>query len=228
MSTDGKHAKKNARGSVTSGARVIVAGRYLVSYDQLAQIAEGEKSPLCRSDIIGVDKQDDRAAARLFLSAVIEYVSRTQPHELGLAIYLFIIGEIVDAQQSRTLKHETRIKMLWHGRFFLDTWRNYIIQHPYYSVNTHFITRELYDILSIFINAMLLLILVHRDFYPDVPLLPWLHSTEVCEHFFGCARKIQKDFTFVDRILMIPKLTTVMAGELRVGVQFIRRYRRDY
>ncbi|KAH9943952.1 hypothetical protein B0H21DRAFT_469767 [Amylocystis lapponica] len=213
--TDRKHAKRNGRGSATSGARVLVLGPYLVHYGQLAMLAESKNSPLMKSDIVGVDKQDDRAAARLFSSAVIDHISITQPGELGLATYLFIVGEIVDAQQNRSLSHIERVKMLWRGKFFLDEWHRNIMTNPYYSINTHFITRELYDIFSVFINAMFTLILTHRDFFPDVPLLPWLNSTETCEHFFGCARKIQKDFTFVEWLLMIPKLSILMAGELR-------------
>ncbi|KAI0059300.1 hypothetical protein BV25DRAFT_1809175 [Artomyces pyxidatus] len=227
-STDGKHCKKNARGSATSGARTLALGRYLVHYGQLAELAEGDKTPLLKADIIGVDKQDDRAAARLFSSAVIDYLSCTQPDELGLIIYLFVIGEIVDAQQNRSISHTARIKMLWRGHFFLQGWRYYILRHPQYSVNTHFITRELYDILCVYINAMLLLILVHRDFFPDTPLLHWLSSTEVCEHFFGCARKIQKDFTYVEWLLMIPKLSLLMAGESKLkGIQAAARDHRS-
>ncbi|KAH9846015.1 hypothetical protein C2E23DRAFT_745055 [Lenzites betulinus] len=172
-----------------------------------------------KSDIVGVDKQDDRAAARLFSSAVIDYASRILPDELGLAIYLFVIGELVDAQQNRSLTHSERIKMLWRGRFFLDGWRQHILDNPLYALHTHFISRELYDILSIFINAMLLLIVTHRDYFPEVPLLHWLNSTETCEHFFGCARKIQKDFTFVEWLLMIPKISALMAGELRTKLK---------
>lgn len=215
MSTDGKHLKKNGRGSATSGARVLVLGRYLVHYGLLASLALSSNTPLMKTDIIGVDKQDDRAAARLFSSAVIEHLSRTQQNELGLAIYLFIIGEIVDAQQNRGLPHIERVKMLWRGRFFLEGWRQNIVVHPHYGTNTHFITRELYDIISIYINAMLILILTHRDYFPTVPLLHWLHSTEVCEHFFGCARTIQKDFTYVQWILMIPKIVLMMAGDTK-------------
>ena len=62
---------------------------------------------------------------------------------------------------------------------------------------------------------MLALILIHRDYYPGVPLLPWLHSTECCEHFFGCARRIIKDFTFLDLIYMMPKLTLLIEQDLR-------------
>ncbi|KAM5544147.1 hypothetical protein V8D89_002196 [Ganoderma adspersum] len=219
MSSDGKHAKKNGRGSATSGTRVLCPGRYLIHFGQLAALAEGEDSPLLKSDIVGVDKQDDRAAARLFSSATIQYIEILMPEELGLTVYLYVLGDLVDAQQNRTLTHCERVKMLWRGRFFLDGWRQYVLRHPYYSVQTHFITRELYDILSIFINAMLLLILTHRDFFPDVPLFHWLNSTEANEHLFGCARKIQKDFTFVDWILMAQKVAVLMGGELASNLQ---------
>ncbi len=215
MSSDGKHAKKNSRGSATSGTRYLIIGRYPVDYGLFATLAEGHNSPLMKTDIIGVDKQDDRAAARLFSAATVEYASRLMPDQLGLSIYLAIIGEAMDAQQNRNLTHCERVKMLWRTRFFLDGWRQYVLDHPHYTLHTHFITRELYDILSIFINAMLALILTHRDFFPDIPLYHWLNSTEPCEHFFGCARKIQKDFTFVEWLIMLPKVAILMAGELR-------------
>ncbi|KAJ7182126.1 hypothetical protein C8R46DRAFT_826347, partial [Mycena filopes] len=38
------------------------------------------------------------------------------------------------------------------------------------------------------------------------PLLPWLHSSEACEHVFGESRRIVKDFTMLDFLYMIPKL----------------------
>ncbi|KAI0309490.1 hypothetical protein OF83DRAFT_1166849 [Amylostereum chailletii] len=172
------------------------------------------------SDIIGVDKQDDRAAARLFSAALLEYASRQQPNEIGLAAYLFNAGEIIDAQQNWTLAMTTRIKMLFRGLFFLEGWRDYVLSHPFYSINTHFIARDLYDILVMFIKSMVTLILTHRDFFLHIPCLLWLSSLEVCEHLFGCGRKIQKDFTFLEWILMIPKLTVMMAGELSAkGIQ---------
>jgi hypothetical protein len=38
------------------------------------------------------------------------------------------------------------------------------------------------------------------------PLLPWLHSSEACEHVFGESRRIVKDFTMLDLLYMVPKL----------------------
>jgi hypothetical protein len=215
--TDRKHLKKNSRGSATSGARFLVLGHYTVHYGMLATLAESPNSPLLRSDIIGVDRQDDCACARLFSSAVVRQISTCKElqDENRLVFYLWTTGEAVDAQQSRTLSHLERIKMLWRACFFFDSWRQYIVHHPHYTVDTHFITRELYNIISVFINAMLMLVLIHRDFFPEIPLLLWLSSTKVCEHFFGCARKIQKDFTFSEWVSMIPKIVLLMAGEFK-------------
>lgn len=40
----------------------------------------------------------------------------------------------------------------------------------------------------------------------EFPLLPWLHSSETCEHVFGEARQIVKDFTMLDLFYMLTKL----------------------
>lgn len=210
---DGKHWRKNARNGAQSGARIITMGRYAVHIGQLVAIIEDEASPLLKTDVLGVDKQDDRAAARLMSAAVIEHLAKTQSDELGLIIYLFIMGELIDAQQNRTLKHEERIHMLLRGYYFLEGWRTYIIAHPLFTINTHFISYPLYEVLNIYIKAMIMLVLAHRDFFPSIPLLPWLHSTEACEHFFGCARQIQQDFTFAEFILMAPKLSVLIGAE---------------
>ena len=89
VGTDGKHLKKNSRGSATSGARVLVLGQYIVHYGMLAMLAESVNSPLLRSDIIGVDKQDDRACAQLLSSAVIRQISLLDDlrSELGLTMH---------------------------------------------------------------------------------------------------------------------------------------------
>jgi hypothetical protein len=215
ISSDGKHWRKNARNGAQSGARILTLGQYTIHMGLLVTMVRDNNSPLLATDVCGVDKQDDRAAARLMSAAVIEHLSHTQPHELGLIIYLFIMGEMIDAQQNRALSHGERIQMLLRGYFFLEGWRDYIMAHEIYSINTHFISYPLYEVLCIYIKAMVMLVLAHRDFFPGIPLLPWLHSTETCEHYFGCARKIQQDFTFAEFILMVPKLSLLVRGEMQ-------------
>lgn len=49
--------------------------------------------------------------------------------------------------------------------------------------------------------------IVHHDHVIGLaPLIPWLHSSEACEHVFGEAHQVVKDFTLLDFIYMVPKL----------------------
>jgi hypothetical protein len=216
LMSDGLHNRKNLRNALLAGTRILTMGYRIAYLFLLLLIVQAADSPLMKSDVINVDKQDDRAAARLFASSTLEFISRSlpDPDSHGLAIYIFVMGAIIDAQQSRTLNHGERMKMLWRGRFFLEGWRKYIQNHPHYSHNTHFISRELYSLLICFIDSSMLLILIYCDYFPHIPLLLWLHSTELCEHLFGCARKIQKDFTFVEFLFMVPKLDAILSSDL--------------
>ncbi|KAF8980286.1 hypothetical protein BDQ17DRAFT_1227422, partial [Cyathus striatus] len=69
------------------------------------------------------------------------------------------------------------------------------------------LSREALDIMRIIIDGYLALLFIHRDHTSGIwPFLPWLNSTETCEHVFAEARKVVKDFTVLDFIYMIPKI----------------------
>ncbi|KAJ6449639.1 hypothetical protein C8R45DRAFT_947252 [Mycena sanguinolenta] len=48
--------------------------------------------------------------------------------------------------------------------------------------------------------------IAYRKYYLMYPLLPWLHSTEVCEHLFGMLWQLKKDFTYSDVLQLERKL----------------------
>jgi hypothetical protein len=53
-----------------------------------------------------------------------------------------------------------------------------------------------------------------------VPLLPWKHGTEACEHIFGWMRVIMPNFTVLDARQMLPKIfaivRNVMSGQIKM------------
>lgn len=49
------------------------------------------------------------------------------------------------------------------------------------------------------------------------PLLPWLHSSETCEHIFGEIWKLIKDFTYLDFLYMIPQLLVLVRAAVKLG-----------
>ena len=206
MVQDSKHALKTGRNQLLSGAHLGVLGNYPLFYTQVRHLAASKTGPLYNRDVEKLDRQDDNAATRLFCAGTLEWLTWHHADQRGLIAYLFIIGEAVDAYQNRCISHGERVKMLLRAMFFMEGWEEFISKARYRS-STHFISREYREILRILVSGFVQLVIIHRDLLDDVyAFLPWLHSTEVCEHLFGMMRSILRDFTMLDFVYMVPKL----------------------
>jgi len=145
-------------------------------------------------------------ATKVFSAATIEFLAENHPDYLGEIIYLFVFGELIDAYQNHTLAHQERVKLVLRARYFMDYWLSYL-RHTGYSEKQYLLSREATDIIWYLIDGLIGLVLVYRDHIKGIfPLLPWLHSSETCEHIFGEARPIVKDFTMLDFYYMMTKL----------------------
>ncbi|KAF8956013.1 hypothetical protein BDZ97DRAFT_1672397 [Flammula alnicola] len=219
---DSKHARKTGRNGMFSGSKCFTLGRKVVYYEQVRNLAFIGDSPLYSRDVEKLDRQDDRAAARLFSGRTLEFALENLPDELGLIIYLFVFGELIDAYQSRQISHAERIKMVLRARFFKDLWKSFLKESDY-PLAQHFISKEAddvaldssprrfhhpsNDITDIIINGLLALIIIHRDYLDKpFPLLPWVHGSEPDEHVFGFLRASIPDFTMLDVLWLIPKI----------------------
>lgn len=153
-----------------------------------------------------MDRQDDNAASRLFSAGTLEYICENHAEYMAEIVYLFVFGELIDAYQNRSIPHSERVQMVLRARYFLDGWETYL-SHAQLSTKSYFLSREVADISRIIIDGYLSLMIIHHDYLDEpFPLLPWLHSTEACEHIFGEARRLVKDFCMLDFIYMVPKL----------------------
>lgn len=206
MIQDSKHALKTFRNNLFSGARLLTIGNHTAIYQRIRDMAFESGSPLYHRDVEKLDRQDDNAATRLFSADVLKYLSDHHPDHVGEIIYLFVFGELIDAYQNRNIPHVERLRMVLRARYFLDAW-DIFLAHSGYTKAHYCLSREAIDIAHIIIDGYISLVLVHRDHLPiKLPLIPWLHSSEACEHIFGEARQIVKDFTYLDFIYMVPKL----------------------
>ena len=214
---DSKHALKTFRNNLYSGARCLVMGNYVALYEQVLHLSRGEGTPLYQRDVNKVDRQDDNAATRLFSAGVLQYLSDRHPEYIGLIVYLFVFGELVDAYQNRHIPHSERLKIVLRARYFIDCWLAFLAagQYPITGATQYCLSREALDITRILIEGYISLMYIHRDCLADhfegpIPFLPWLHSSEPCEHVFGDARNIVSDFTMLDFIYFIPKLSVTL------------------
>ena len=213
---DSKHGAKPAHNQLFTGARILTVGNFPVYFQMLLDIVNHPSSPLFRRDVERVDKQDDRAAARLLSSETLDFILTYHSDRAGLLCYLFVLGELIDAWQHRALTPLERARMVLRARFFLMCWRSHIMQHPDHEVSVNFISRESFDIFVILCDSLLKLIIVHRLHYPTYPLTPWLHSTEPCEHIFGMLRQLKKDFNFADVLHLERKLSSLIQGDFQM------------
>jgi hypothetical protein len=206
MIQDSKHGLKTFRNNLFSGARLLTLGNYTAIYQRIREMAFEEGSPLYHRDVEKLDRQDDNAAARLFSAATLEFLSKNHADYLGEIVYLFVFGELVDAYQNRSMWHIERIKLVLRARYFLDLWQAFL-NRTQYSEMKYFLSREATDIARMLIDGILGLVVAYRDHVDgSFPLLPWLHSSEPCEHVFGESRQIIKDFCMLDFFYMITKL----------------------
>ncbi|KAG9122941.1 hypothetical protein FRC07_000444 [Ceratobasidium sp. 392] len=247
---DVKHAMKTARNNLFSGTRTLIIGNSPIYYLQILMLSVDSRSPLYQRDVLKVDRQDDRAATRIFSSAWLRHVvqisaeqssgvpfkpaplsivssnlpppSSVLKHSLNAFIaLLFILGDGFDAFQSRSLTILERIRMILRLFFFLELWKS-SLQTLKYSETHHFLTQNLYQTLLNLVHSYMSLVFIYRDHldHPNYSLCAWLHSTEGAEHTFGEARKARPDFTFSDFVTMVPKLEVMSMSAVSDGDDF--------
>ncbi|PKB92001.1 hypothetical protein RhiirA5_446542 [Rhizophagus irregularis] len=91
--------------------------------------------------------------------------------------------------------------MVMRAYFFLQYWKTFInkahleVSAKWYSYMRSFISLQSYNIFTSLTESLILLIIAHRDYCSNYPLLLWEHGTEVLEHVFGIARQLVPDFT---------------------------------
>lgn len=214
---DSKHLNKTVRNNLFSGARALVLARHPTYYQQARDIADdAAHSPLHRRDVERLDCQDDRAAERLFSSATLAYtLNHLGESSRGLMMYLFVFGDLVDAYQSRNVSHSERVLMALRAKFFKDLWKSFLHEGRY-SEQRYFISRDADSIIDTLVTGLLGLILIHRDALDKpFPLMPWTHGSESNEHVFGLMCSLISDFTMLDVLRMVPKLTVRLQAACR-------------
>lgn len=216
---DAKHAAKTYRNNAYSGARAMVSGNHAVLYAHVRELAFEPDSPLYHRDVEKVDRQDDNAATRMFSSSHLQHMIIKRPENTGTIVYLFVNGEVIDMIVSPKPSHLQRFKMGMRAKFYYFLWERYL-DKANYPAQRYIISREALDITRILIDGYISLLLIHRDHMPNgqvYPFIPWLHSTESCEHLFAECRRLVKDFTHLDFLYMIPRLMVRIRSACRLG-----------
>ncbi|KAF9022435.1 hypothetical protein BDZ89DRAFT_1018917 [Hymenopellis radicata] len=213
---DSLHGKKSGRNGLYSGARGLTFPNDVAKYSDVKEVA-AEGGPIYWRDVEKVDRQDDRAAARLFSGQTLEWLVKHHPEHLGTIVYLFIISELIDAYQNRHIPLVERVQMVLRAHFFMEFWERYLDQAGY-SKYRHFISHDYAAIIRILIDGFLEVLYIYRDDLGGLyPLILWLLSSEPDEHIFGVGRKIVPDFHMLNFYQSLPKMFIRMREALFSG-----------
>ncbi|RIA99884.1 hypothetical protein C2G38_1994957, partial [Gigaspora rosea] len=122
-------------------------------------------------------------------------------------------GELIDSYLNRHITHQERVEMAMTAYFFLHLWKYHtetlraVTSYSYISISKNFLAMQTFNIMISLVKSLVLLIKIHRDYYENIPLLPWKHGTESCEHIFEVAHQFRSDFTFLEILQMVPKIS---------------------
>ncbi|KAJ7206825.1 hypothetical protein GGX14DRAFT_567902 [Mycena pura] len=211
---DAPHARKTGRNNFFSGARGLVLGDFVAHYKQLYNMAKNVPDPtLYDRDVIHADKQDDNAAHRVFSAATLKGLADDVGENMGLIVLAFVIGDLVDAYESRTMAHAERAKVVIRARLFFDTWKLFLHKMGY-SLSRYYISHAAGKIFDLLIDGLLGLIVIHRDHLvkADIPLLPWKHESMGNERVFAALRDIFPEMSLFQTIVALPHLRATMAA----------------
>ncbi|KAJ7446900.1 hypothetical protein B0H11DRAFT_2248676 [Mycena galericulata] len=214
---DAPHARKTGRNNIFSGARGLILGDYPVYYKQLRDLAvDVADPPLYERDVIRADKQDDRAALRVFSAATLQKLTENIERNMGLIVFLFVIGELIDAYESRTMTHASRAKAALRARLFFKTWKLFLGKQGY-SLARNYISAAADAIYDMLIDGLLGLILIHRDHLSrqNIPLLLWKHESMGNERIFSALRELFPDMSLAQVMFALPRIRVTMSAAKR-------------
>ncbi|RIB06920.1 hypothetical protein C2G38_1985121, partial [Gigaspora rosea] len=145
-------------------------------------------------------------------SSILDNEEVLLPELRGLFIYLFTMGELIDCYLNSHITHQERIEMAMTAYFFLHLWKYHIeilsaSYSSFVSISKNFLATQTFNIMISLVKSLILLIKIHRDYYENIPLLPWKHGTESCKHIFEVARQFRSDFTFLEILQIVPKIS---------------------
>ncbi|KAL1750488.1 hypothetical protein FB107DRAFT_279583 [Schizophyllum commune] len=195
---DPKHAMKTARNNLYSGARALTIGHHVPHFALVHQIWL-EDGPLFSRDVNNPDKQDDNAGGWL-----IDH----HPEHIGLIVYLFVVGEMIDAYQSRTLPLAERVIMILRGKLFFEMWEKFLDRAHYHG---HYVSDAAAAIIRMLYTGFMETLFIYRDSLRQgschPPLCLWLLGSDPVEHIFGLCRQNIPEFTVRDFYYRVPKIT---------------------
>jgi hypothetical protein len=205
MTSDATHLLKKIYLMPLSMSRTLVMGHYavLASHFIVAQMFHKESGLLAR-DVNGADKMNYKSAERKANFAV-RKAFREMGH-FGTAVYCWVGALIKAAMFDRKLPILVRFEYFCKAVIFIRYWHAWMKASKMSCAC--FISAQLHIDMLLAFSSFVHRMLMHRDFFPDLPFCIWLDGSDQQERFFSEARGFVRgmaDFDVVQLLSVIKR-----------------------
>lgn len=197
---DHVHIGTKLKSRLLSPSLIMALGKYLASRGHLVdlvKIASKDLHCLTMNHLDPKDKMNFRSVQIMTDPQVISLLRETCKDAEGTAIFLEMIRSVVNAFTDKNLSAIERVELIWKWVFFLRIWRQWLKDHPGYSVSHNFISLNSYYCIEINAHALIHMIRKFRDAEEPHLFLVWLSGSQPCEDFFRGARSMTTTFSTI-------------------------------
>ena len=85
------------------------------------------------------------------------------PDAVGTRCYVDVMRSAIDSYLDKILTPAERLEEIWYATFFLQYWRQWVLDHPKFSLEKNFITSNAYMCVEINAHSLLAFFFILRD-----------------------------------------------------------------
>ncbi len=157
------HVRVKLKAHFLKPSIVLPIGNYIATkahFQMIVKLYGKEKHGLRTRDIDHRDKQNFDAVGHLIKAS---YLLDDLPDAVGTNYYINVMKSVVDSYLDKSLSPKQRIEEAWYAVFFLRYWRQWILQHPNFTLQKNFISSNAYMCVEINAHSLIAMIFLLRD-----------------------------------------------------------------
>lgn len=122
---------------------------------------------------------------------------------MGTRHYIEIMQSVVYSYLDKGFSPDKRLHDIWYAVFLLRYWRQWILNHPKFTLRDNFITSNAYMYIEINAHSLLMSIIVLNRRNESERFVPWLYDSQSCERMFRALRSMTGTFSTVINFNML-------------------------
>lgn len=181
-------------------AEKLPFGRFFIQVHHLELLLKHfskDQHELTSSVLNPHDKQNFSSVERISNGKVIQLLEANFPDSAGTAMFLTMIGDIIESFRSSTLTPLERIHKIWRSVFLMRFWRKFILRRSEYTIKDNCVTTNTYTCLEINAHSLVLILLYLEGNQMPNLFLPGLIDSQACESFFRQIRSMSSTYSTV-------------------------------